>query len=144
MIQEPPSSPSQMAVFAKKVQTNIQRCMVSNDGTLGCTSSQHDIQQMFLVQLSRRRPQEHVPDWGARGVKRDARRQPGRGAGGGALLYRLFQADANMSTPGMFSEFRAPPPPGTASSSTPHQQISQASSSNEEERTDDMDVVQHY
>ncbi|KAI5661433.1 hypothetical protein M9H77_20756 [Catharanthus roseus] len=29
VIHEPPSSPSQMVVFAKKVQTIIQRCMVS-------------------------------------------------------------------------------------------------------------------
>ncbi|KAI5649428.1 hypothetical protein M9H77_35433 [Catharanthus roseus] len=83
VIQEPPIDPSQMAVFAKKVQTIIRRCMVSIGGTLGCTQSQHDIQQTFPVQSSHRRPREHVPDRGARGVKRGARRQPGRGAGSG-------------------------------------------------------------
>ncbi|KAI5658190.1 hypothetical protein M9H77_26983 [Catharanthus roseus] len=57
-IREPPSSPSQMAAVMKKVQTIIRRYM-------------------------RRRPREHVPDRGARGVKRGARRHPGRGAGGG-------------------------------------------------------------
>ncbi|KAI5666823.1 hypothetical protein M9H77_16676 [Catharanthus roseus] len=62
-IQEPPSSPSQMAVVMKKVQTIIRQCMVS-------------------IRLSRRRPREHVPDRGARGVKRGARRHPGHGAGG--------------------------------------------------------------
>ncbi|KAI5654069.1 hypothetical protein M9H77_31256 [Catharanthus roseus] len=36
----------------------------------------------FLVQPSRRRPREHASDHGARGVKRCARRHPGRGAGG--------------------------------------------------------------
>ncbi|KAI5663620.1 hypothetical protein M9H77_22943 [Catharanthus roseus] len=38
---------------------------------------------IFSVQPSRRRPREHVPEWGTRGVKRGVRRQPGRGAGGG-------------------------------------------------------------
>ncbi|KAI5676304.1 hypothetical protein M9H77_07254 [Catharanthus roseus] len=33
-----------------KVQTIIQRCMISIGGTLGCTPSQHDIQQTFPVQ----------------------------------------------------------------------------------------------
>ncbi|KAI5668811.1 hypothetical protein M9H77_18664 [Catharanthus roseus] len=82
VIQEPPSSPSQMVVFVNKVQTIIRRCMVSIGGSLGCAPSQHDIQQTFPVQTSCRRPWEHVPDQGARVVKRGARRQPGRGAGG--------------------------------------------------------------
>ncbi|KAI5677702.1 hypothetical protein M9H77_08652 [Catharanthus roseus] len=86
VIQQPPVDLSQMAVFAKKVQTIIRRCMVSIGGTLGCTPSQHDIQQTFPVQSSRRRPWEHMPDRGACGVKRGARRQLGRGAGGGRLL----------------------------------------------------------
>ncbi|KAI5680587.1 hypothetical protein M9H77_01814 [Catharanthus roseus] len=60
VIREPPSSPSQMDAAIKKVQTIIRRCMPS-----------------------RRRPREHVPDRGARGVKRGARRHPGRGAGTG-------------------------------------------------------------
>ncbi|KAI5677001.1 hypothetical protein M9H77_07951 [Catharanthus roseus] len=82
-IQEPPSSPSQIAAVMKKVQTIIRRRMVSIGGTLGCTPSQHDIQATFPVQPSRRRPREHVPDRGARGVKRGARRHPGEGAGAG-------------------------------------------------------------
>ncbi|KAI5682092.1 hypothetical protein M9H77_03320 [Catharanthus roseus] len=86
VIQEPLSSPSQIASFAKKVQTIIRMCMVSIGGTLGCTTSQHNIQQTFLVQPSRRRPQEPVPDRGARGVKRGARRLPGGGARGGRSL----------------------------------------------------------
>ncbi|KAI5666053.1 hypothetical protein M9H77_15906 [Catharanthus roseus] len=57
--------------------------MVSIGGTFGCTTSQHDIQATFPVQPSRRRPREHVPDRGAHGVKRGARRHPGRGAGAG-------------------------------------------------------------
>ncbi|KAI5662195.1 hypothetical protein M9H77_21518 [Catharanthus roseus] len=56
--------------------------MVSIGGILGCTPSQHDIQQMFHVQPSRRRPREHVLELVARGVKRGAHRQPGHGAGG--------------------------------------------------------------
>ncbi|KAI5648165.1 hypothetical protein M9H77_34170 [Catharanthus roseus] len=82
-IREPPSSPSQMAAVMKKVQMIIRRCMVSIGGTLGYTLSQHDIQATFLVQSSRRRPREHVPDRGARGVKRGARRHPGCRAGAG-------------------------------------------------------------
>ncbi|KAI5673744.1 hypothetical protein M9H77_14108 [Catharanthus roseus] len=65
VIQEPPSSPSQMAVFAKKVQMIIRRCMT------------------IPIQHSRHHPREYVPDWGARRVKRGVRGQPGRGAGGG-------------------------------------------------------------
>ncbi|KAI5653926.1 hypothetical protein M9H77_31113 [Catharanthus roseus] len=61
VIREPPSSLSQIAA--------------------------HDIQTTFPVQPSRRCPREHVPDRGARGVKRGARRHPGQGVG------------RNMSTP---------------------------------------------
>ncbi|KAI5672555.1 hypothetical protein M9H77_12919 [Catharanthus roseus] len=82
-IQEPPSSPSQIAAVMKKVQTILRWCMVSIGGTLGCTPSQDDIQATFPVHPSRRRPREHVPDRGARGVKRGARRHPGREAGAG-------------------------------------------------------------
>ncbi|KAI5682328.1 hypothetical protein M9H77_03556 [Catharanthus roseus] len=83
MIQRPPSSPSQIASFAKKVQTINRKYMVSiGGGTLGCTPSQYDIQQIFPVQQSRRRPREPVPDRGARGVKKGARRLPGGGTRG--------------------------------------------------------------
>ncbi|KAI5657948.1 hypothetical protein M9H77_26741 [Catharanthus roseus] len=61
----------------------IRRCMVSIGGTLGCTPSQHDILQTFPMQPSRSRLREYLPDRGARGVKRSARRSLGRGAGGG-------------------------------------------------------------
>ncbi|KAI5654425.1 hypothetical protein M9H77_31612 [Catharanthus roseus] len=83
VIQELPTDPSQMAAFAKKVQTIIRSCIVSIGGILGCTPSHHDIQQTIPVQPSHRHPREHVPNRGARGVNRGARRQPGRGAGGG-------------------------------------------------------------
>ncbi|KAI5667002.1 hypothetical protein M9H77_16855 [Catharanthus roseus] len=63
--------------------TIIRRFTVSVGDTLGCTPSQHDIQQIFSVQLSCRRPREHVPDRGARGVNRGARRQSGHGVRGG-------------------------------------------------------------
>ncbi|KAI5669470.1 hypothetical protein M9H77_19323 [Catharanthus roseus] len=71
VIQQPTTYPSQMAM------QGLSRC------TLGCTPSKHDIQHTFPVQPSHRRPREHVPDRGARGVKRGARRLPGCGAGGG-------------------------------------------------------------
>ncbi|KAI5658212.1 hypothetical protein M9H77_27005 [Catharanthus roseus] len=70
--------------------TITQRCMVFIGGTLGCTPSQHDIQQTFPVQPSCRRLREHVPERDARGVKRGARAQPGRGAGGGRPLVPPF------------------------------------------------------
>ncbi|KAI5681138.1 hypothetical protein M9H77_02365 [Catharanthus roseus] len=155
VIQEPPSSLSPMAIFAKKVQTIIRRCMT------------------FPIQPLHHRPQEHVPDWGARGVKWGTRRQPDRGAGGGRppvpsfsgrheqcrsqackgggrhckclplpiLGFVPFQSPHPTSFG--FSGFCAPSPPGTAGSPTPHQPISQVSSSDEEERTDDTDVIQH-
>ncbi|KAI5666613.1 hypothetical protein M9H77_16466 [Catharanthus roseus] len=44
----------------------------------------------FPVQPSRRHPLEHVPEQGAREVKRGARRQPGRGTGGGRPLVPPF------------------------------------------------------
>ncbi|KAI5681157.1 hypothetical protein M9H77_02384 [Catharanthus roseus] len=158
VIQEPPTDPSQMTVFAKKVQTIIQRYMVPIGSTLGCTPLQRDIQQTFLVQPSCRRPQEHVSDRGACGVKRGARRQPGRGAGGGRLPVPPFPHRYEHVDPVHVEVERGEgfgggqptvdpsctPPPGTAGSSTPHQPLSQASSSDEEERADDMDGVQHY
>ncbi|KAI5663031.1 hypothetical protein M9H77_22354 [Catharanthus roseus] len=70
VIQGPTSSLSQIASFAKKVQTIIRRCIVYISGTLGCTPSQHDILQTFPVQPSCRRPREPVPDCGAGEVKR--------------------------------------------------------------------------
>ncbi|KAI5662175.1 hypothetical protein M9H77_21498 [Catharanthus roseus] len=142
------------------MQTIIRRCMVFIGGTLGCTPSQHDIQTTFPVQPSCRHPREHVPDQGASGVKRGARRHPGRGAdmpshslgltpdleslpsGSGTSQMPLapssgftaFQSP-HPSTYGI-GRFRAPPPPGTTGASTPHQLISQVSSSDEEEGQD--------
>ncbi|KAI5658545.1 hypothetical protein M9H77_27338 [Catharanthus roseus] len=87
-------------LFAKKVQTIIRRCIVFIGGTLGCTPSQHDIQQKFPVQPSSRRPREHVPDRGACGVKRGARRQPGRGVGGGRPPVPLFPGRHEHVDPG--------------------------------------------
>ncbi|KAI5683267.1 hypothetical protein M9H77_04495 [Catharanthus roseus] len=72
--------------FCKESATIIRRCMVFIGGTLGCTQSQHDIQQTILVQPSCRCPRELVPDQGARGVKKGARILPGGGARGGRPL----------------------------------------------------------
>ncbi|KAI5659387.1 hypothetical protein M9H77_28180 [Catharanthus roseus] len=134
----------------KKVQTIIRQCMVSIGGTLGRTPSQHDIQATFLVQPSRCHPREHVPDRGARGVKRVLGDILAGEQVLDALLYLLLHKGRNMSTPsqqwlrGMppapnsgftafqspnpsayrFGRFSAPPPPGTTGASTPHQPIS--------------------
>ncbi|KAI5654399.1 hypothetical protein M9H77_31586 [Catharanthus roseus] len=80
--------------------TIIRKCMVTISGTLGCTPSHHDIQQTFPLQPSRHCPLEHIPDWGARGVKRGTRRQPGRGAGGGCPLVSPFPGRPGPSDPG--------------------------------------------
>ncbi|KAI5658927.1 hypothetical protein M9H77_27720 [Catharanthus roseus] len=66
VLEGPQSSPTQYASFVKRVQTIIRRCMVSIGGTLGCTTSQHDIQQTFPMQPSHRRPREPIPERGAR------------------------------------------------------------------------------
>ncbi|KAI5681075.1 hypothetical protein M9H77_02302 [Catharanthus roseus] len=87
-----------MVVFAKKVQTIIRRYLLAV--LWAALSSQHDIQQTFPVQPSRRRPQEHIPDRGARGVKRSARRQPGRGAGGGRPPISSFPGRPGHADPG--------------------------------------------
>ncbi|KAI5649676.1 hypothetical protein M9H77_35681 [Catharanthus roseus] len=156
VIQEPPSSLLQMALSAKKVQTIIWRCMVSIGGTLGCTLSQHDVQQTFhtyrtgvLVELEGAIVDSLV-------VEQEV----------DALLSLLFPTNPDRWTPYTsrwrevrdldrwrespagtslgFSSFCAPPPPGTVGSSTPHQLVSQASSSDDKERADDTDDVQHH
>ncbi|KAI5661921.1 hypothetical protein M9H77_21244 [Catharanthus roseus] len=93
--------------------------MVSIGSTLGCTPSQHDIQQTFPEQPLRRRPWEHVRNRGARGVKRGAHRQPGRGVGGGRPPIPLFLGRPRQEEPGHVEiergrsgTLRAPPPPG--------------------------------
>ncbi|KAI5668350.1 hypothetical protein M9H77_18203 [Catharanthus roseus] len=113
--------------------------MVSIGGTLDCTPSQHDIQQTFPVQPSRRRPREHVADQGARGVKRSARRQPGRGAGGGRPTVPSFLHRHEHVDPGHVEVER-----GEGFGGGQPTPISPASSSDKEERADDMDGVQHY
>ncbi|KAI5663216.1 hypothetical protein M9H77_22539 [Catharanthus roseus] len=154
VIQGSPSSPTEVASFAKKVQTIIRRCMVSTGGTLGCTPSQQDIHMTFLVQPSRCRPRELVPDRGRHEhvdpeheVERDEE-SGGRGHVHGHVWashhvdlfdspdldmpsFSLGLTPPSMSLPG-FSSFLAPPLPGTADSSTPYQPILYESSSDEE------------
>ncbi|KAI5681868.1 hypothetical protein M9H77_03096 [Catharanthus roseus] len=74
--------------------------MVSIGGTLGCTPSQHDIQQTFLVQPLHIPPQEPVPDWGARGLKRGNRRLPGHGARDGCPPVPPFPGRHRHADPG--------------------------------------------
>ncbi|KAI5683203.1 hypothetical protein M9H77_04431 [Catharanthus roseus] len=85
VLEGPPSSPTQYASVMRKVQTIIRRCMVFISGTLGCTPSQHNIQQTFAVQPSLYHTQELVPKRGAHGVKRDACRLFGGGTYGGRI-----------------------------------------------------------
>ncbi|KAI5654351.1 hypothetical protein M9H77_31538 [Catharanthus roseus] len=75
-----PSSPTRYTSVMRKVQTIIRQCMVSIGGTLGCTPSQHDIQQTFVLQPLRCHPWEPVHERGARGVKRGDHRLQGGGA----------------------------------------------------------------
>ncbi|KAI5683297.1 hypothetical protein M9H77_04525 [Catharanthus roseus] len=135
VIQEPPSSPLHMAVFANKVQTLIRRCMVSICSILGCTLSPYNIQQTFPVQPSCRCPREHVPDRvlvELKGVLVDSLVLEQEVD---ALLSFLFLVDLDMQTPdtsrwrevrdlerwregGIWYHFQvdqghcAPPPPG--------------------------------
>ncbi|KAI5650461.1 hypothetical protein M9H77_36466 [Catharanthus roseus] len=150
VIQGPPSSPTKITSFAKKVQTIIHKCM----------------------QL-RRRHQEPVLDHGARGVKRDTRRLPGGGAHGDRTpspphpgrrghprsmpFFSLGLIPPAQSHPGTLGTSYAPPPPGlgfsstsppmgTVGSSTPHMPKSYASLSgsneHDDERIDDVTPVQ--
>ncbi|KAI5672193.1 hypothetical protein M9H77_12557 [Catharanthus roseus] len=119
VIQEPPSSPSQMAVFAKKGQMIIRRCMPSH-----------------------RHPWEHVPDRGARGVKRGARRQPGRRVGDGHPHVPPFS-----SRPGHVDPKHVEIEKGEGSGQVEIGEGSggghpPASSSDNEEQVDDTDDVQ--
>ncbi|KAI5663364.1 hypothetical protein M9H77_22687 [Catharanthus roseus] len=156
---EPPSSPSQMALFAKKVQTIIRSRRIAVPGARTGLS--------------------------ARGVKRGARRHPGHGAGGGrppvppaperhehvypdhievergegsgsgqppidpfdspnldmpSFSLGLTPEDQLLPSGSGTSQTSLPP----ANSSTRHQPISQASLSDEEEWADDMDDLQRY
>ncbi|KAI5650617.1 hypothetical protein M9H77_36622 [Catharanthus roseus] len=76
VLEGPLPSPTRYANVMRKVQTIIRWCIVSIGGTLDCTPSQHDVQQTFAVQPSRRHPRE----------SRGTRRLPcGRACGGRAL-----------------------------------------------------------
>ncbi|KAI5660232.1 hypothetical protein M9H77_29025 [Catharanthus roseus] len=133
-VEEPPSSPSQMAVFAKKVQTIIRRCM-RGEGSGGghppvdpFDSPNLDI---LSFSLGLTPPSQSLP--GRSGTLR-APPPPG-------LEFVPFHSPHHTYLE--FLSFRAPPPPGTTDSSTSYQPISQASSSDKEERTDDTDDVQY-
>ncbi|KAI5669499.1 hypothetical protein M9H77_19352 [Catharanthus roseus] len=89
VIQEPPSSPSLMAVFAKKVQTIIRRCMVS------IARYPLDISSTTVVSPSL----GARTDRGASRVKRGARRQLGRGAGGGCPPVPHFPGGPGHADP---------------------------------------------
>ncbi|KAI5673369.1 hypothetical protein M9H77_13733 [Catharanthus roseus] len=157
VIQEPPSSPSQMVVFAKKVQTTIWRCM-EVDALLslifqadpGHADPGHEVERgegsggghphvdLFdspnldipSFSLGLTPPSQSFPSGSG-----TLRASPSPGLG-----FALFHSSHHISLG--FSSFRAPPPPGIAGSSTPHQHISHAPSSDEEEQTDDTDDVQ--
>lgn len=68
MLEGPPSSPTRYTSLMRRVPTIIHRYMVSIGSTLGCTPSQHDVQQTLTVQPSRHRPWEPIPEtcwlWG--------------------------------------------------------------------------------
>ncbi|KAI5649680.1 hypothetical protein M9H77_35685 [Catharanthus roseus] len=168
VIQEPSSSPSYMAIFAKKVQTIIRRCiskrwmppvppfpsrpryadpghveMERGEGSRQVERGEgsgggHPLVDPFD------NPNLDIPSFSL-GLTQPFQSLPG---GSGTLRapplpglgFSLFQSPAGTSL--RFSSFCAPPPPSTVGSSTPHQPISQASSSDDEEQTDDTDDVQ--
>ncbi|KAI5672277.1 hypothetical protein M9H77_12641 [Catharanthus roseus] len=82
VIQGPPSTLTQIASFAKKVQTSIY----------------------FPVQPSRCRPREPVPDRGARGVNRGVCRLPGGGARGGCAPNPRHPGGRGHADPGRGGE----------------------------------------
>ncbi|KAI5683882.1 hypothetical protein M9H77_05110 [Catharanthus roseus] len=161
---EPPTDPSQMVVFAKKIQMIIQRCMVSIDGgglpPVPPSPDRHEHIDPGHVDVERGEgfgggqptidlfdsPNLDIPSFSL-GLT-----QPSQSLSSGSgtlqippppiLGFAPFQSP--HSTSFGFFEFHAPPPSGTTGLFTPHQPILQTSSSDEEERTDDMDVLQHY
>ncbi|KAI5683821.1 hypothetical protein M9H77_05049 [Catharanthus roseus] len=148
VVQEPLSSPSQMAIFAKKVQTIIRRCMLfigkRGEGS-GEVERGEGSRGGHLPVDPFDSPNLDIPSFSL-GLTPLSQSLPG---GSGTLCtppppglgFAPFQSLAGTSLG--FSSFRAPPPPSTAGLSALHQPISQASSSDEEERTDDTDDVQH-
>ncbi|KAI5657118.1 hypothetical protein M9H77_25911 [Catharanthus roseus] len=158
VIQEPPSSLSQMAVFAKKVQTIIHRGARRHLGR-GAGGGRPPVPPA---------PErhEHVdPD--------HVEVEKGEGSRSGQPTVDLFDSPnldmpsfslgltpVSQSLPSGFGTSQTPPLPSlgfpsfqaphstsyvfSTGSSTPHQPISQASSSDKEERADDMVGVQHY
>ncbi|KAI5676329.1 hypothetical protein M9H77_07279 [Catharanthus roseus] len=82
VIEGPRSYPTQIASFAKKFQIIIRRCMISISGNLGCTPSQHDIQQTFRVQPSHRRPGNPYPSVVLVKLREGLSRLPGGARGG--------------------------------------------------------------
>ncbi|KAI5671518.1 hypothetical protein M9H77_11882 [Catharanthus roseus] len=88
-------------------------CMVSIICILGCTPSQHDIQQTFFSAA--------ITSMFA------------------GARFSLFQAPPPPGTGS--SSFQAPPPPGTVGSSTPYMPVSTASSSDTDENDEWTDVV---
>ncbi|KAI5659218.1 hypothetical protein M9H77_28011 [Catharanthus roseus] len=90
--------------------------------------------------FNRRRPQEHVPNRGTRGVKRGARRQAGRGAG---AFQSLPSGSGTSQTPPPpcleFASFHAPYSTSFGFSGFLHPLLRAQS-----ERANDMDGVKHY
>ncbi|KAI5662582.1 hypothetical protein M9H77_21905 [Catharanthus roseus] len=123
VLEGPPSSPTQFASFAKKVQTIIHRCMsvvlVELRGALvDCLVAGH-VEDALLPLLIRADEDMQTPGM----EEREAPPLPGT----------------------VGSSFQAPPPPGRTGSFTLHMPISYASSSNsyahDDERTDNVTLA---
>ncbi|KAI5668355.1 hypothetical protein M9H77_18208 [Catharanthus roseus] len=75
--------------------------MVSIPGTLGCTPSQHDIQQTFTIKPLCHRLREPILECGACVVKRGACRLPDGGARTGCIPAPPHLANKDRQTPNM-------------------------------------------
>ncbi|KAI5649686.1 hypothetical protein M9H77_35691 [Catharanthus roseus] len=154
VIQEPPSSPSQMAVFAKKMQTIIRRCMVSigGGGHLPVPSAPERHEHVYPNHVEVERGEGS----GSEQPTVDPFDNPNLDIPSFSLgltpaSQSLHSGSGTSQMPPLsglgFASFQAPHSTSygfLAGSSTSHQPISQASSPDEEERADDMDGVQHY
>ncbi|KAI5681552.1 hypothetical protein M9H77_02780 [Catharanthus roseus] len=167
VIQGPPSSPTQITSFVKKVQTIICRCMPSRfcprspyrtvvlvelrGALIDCLVAGH-VEAALLSLLIRVDKDMQAPDVEERESHPNglgtSYAPPSPGTVSSSILepsplglgFSSFQAPPPPGIVG--SSFQAPPPPSTVGSSTLHMSISYASSSDSDERTNDVTPAQ--
>ncbi|KAI5675437.1 hypothetical protein M9H77_06387 [Catharanthus roseus] len=147
VLQEPPSSPSHMAILAKKMQTIILRCMRtrtlrswrrvcerSRGRGLGDLGSSYQVEPFDSLDID-------MPSFSL-GLTQPTQSHPpiSYTPAPPSLGFSSFQSPHPPSIGS--SSFQVPPPPHAVGSSTPHMPISIASSSYLDEHDDEpTDVV---